>query len=185
MARTRSAYPCLKPWGQQLTKKGKKENYQHLSLLFHGYKQYQLKGKVSSLKCSLFTQTDRPYRDFCASKSADQQALWSSETSIDGFWGWLHNGRFCRVIYLPFIPVPYAWLWSRSSLKNKLFPFRPGLSRSNISKFHWLKIRWRTFPNNIHCNDYDPKIVQCLVRVLNFQSPRLLIQLLHVEELAF
>ena len=57
MAWTHFAYPCLKPWGQQLTKNGKKENYQHLSLLFRGYKHYQLKGEVSSLKSSLFKFT--------------------------------------------------------------------------------------------------------------------------------
>ena len=38
MAGTRSAYPCLKPRGQQLTKNGKNENPKHLSLLFRGYK---------------------------------------------------------------------------------------------------------------------------------------------------
>ena len=54
MSWTRSAYPCLKPQGQQLTKNGKKENYKHLSLLFSGYKHYQMKGKVRSLKCILF-----------------------------------------------------------------------------------------------------------------------------------
>ena len=31
MAWTRTVYPCLKPWGQQLTKIGKKENYKHFS----------------------------------------------------------------------------------------------------------------------------------------------------------
>ena len=38
MAWTSSAYPCLKPWVQQLTKNGKKENYKHLSLLIRGCK---------------------------------------------------------------------------------------------------------------------------------------------------
>ena len=56
MAWARSAYPCLKPRGQQLTKNGKKENYKHLSLLFRSYKHEQLKGEVSSLKCSLFSR---------------------------------------------------------------------------------------------------------------------------------
>ena len=55
MAWTRSAYPCLKPRGQQLTKTGEKENYKQLSLLFRGYKHEQLKGEVSSFKCSLFS----------------------------------------------------------------------------------------------------------------------------------
>ena len=48
MAWTRSAYPCLKPRGQQLTKNGKKENDKHLPLLFRAYKHKQLKGEVSS-----------------------------------------------------------------------------------------------------------------------------------------
>ena len=48
MARTRSAYPCLKPRGQQLTKNGKKTNYKHLSQTLTA------EGEVSSLKCSLF-----------------------------------------------------------------------------------------------------------------------------------
>ena len=56
MAWTRSAYPCLKPREQQLTKNRKKENYKHSSLLFRGYKHQQLKGEVSSLKCSLFNR---------------------------------------------------------------------------------------------------------------------------------
>ena len=55
MVWTHSAYPSLKSQGQQLTRDGEKESYKHLSLLFRGYKQYQLKGEVSSLKCSLFT----------------------------------------------------------------------------------------------------------------------------------
>ena len=55
MVWTNSAYPSLKLRGQQLTKDGEKENYKHLSLLFRGYKHQQLQGKVSSLKCSLFT----------------------------------------------------------------------------------------------------------------------------------
>ena len=56
MAWTRSACPCLKLREQELTKNGKKENYKHLLLLFRGCKHLQLiqKGKVSSLKCSLF-----------------------------------------------------------------------------------------------------------------------------------
>ena len=54
MAWTCSAYPCLKPQGQQLTKNGKKANYKHLSFLFRGYKHSQLKSEVSSLKYSLF-----------------------------------------------------------------------------------------------------------------------------------
>ena len=48
MAWTRSAYPSLKPRGQQLTKNGKTEHYKHYSLLFRGYKHQQLKGEVSS-----------------------------------------------------------------------------------------------------------------------------------------
>ena len=32
----------------------KRENYLHLPLLFRGYQHYQLQGKVSSMKCSLF-----------------------------------------------------------------------------------------------------------------------------------
>ena len=54
MVWTRSAYPSLKSGGQQLTEYGEKENYKHMSLLFRGYKYKQLKGEVSSLKCSLF-----------------------------------------------------------------------------------------------------------------------------------
>ena len=38
MAWTRSACPCLKPRGQQLTKNGKKETCKHSSLLFRSYK---------------------------------------------------------------------------------------------------------------------------------------------------
>ena len=48
MAWTRSAYPCFKPRGQQLTKNEEKENDKHSSLLFRGYKHEQLKGGVSS-----------------------------------------------------------------------------------------------------------------------------------------
>ena len=55
MAWTHSACPSLKLRGQQLTKIGKKAIYKHLSLLFCGYKHEQLKGEVSSLKCSLFS----------------------------------------------------------------------------------------------------------------------------------
>ena len=47
-------YPCLEPRGQQLTKNGEKENNKNLSILYRGNKHYQLKGEVSSLKCSLF-----------------------------------------------------------------------------------------------------------------------------------
>ena len=54
MVWTHSPYPCLKLRGQQLTNTWEKENYKHFSLLIRGYKHQQLKGKVSSLKCSLF-----------------------------------------------------------------------------------------------------------------------------------
>ena len=62
MALRRSAYPCLKPQGQQLTKNGVKENNKYSPLRFRGYKHQQLVGKVSSLKCSLFRWTHRPSR---------------------------------------------------------------------------------------------------------------------------
>ena len=56
MVWTSSACLSLKSRGQQLTKNGKKENCKHYSLLFRGYKHWQLKGEVSSLKCSLLIQ---------------------------------------------------------------------------------------------------------------------------------
>ena len=86
MAWTCSPYPCLKLWGQQLTKNRKKENYKHVSLLFSGYKHQQLKGKASSSKCSLFTHGIRPFRNFKASKSGYQLILCSLVTSCNGLW---------------------------------------------------------------------------------------------------
>ena len=49
-----SACPSLKLRGLQLTKIGKKENDKHTSLLFRGYKHWQLVGEVISFWWSLF-----------------------------------------------------------------------------------------------------------------------------------
>ena len=53
MVWTRSAYPSLNPRVHPLTKKEKKENYKHLSLLFRGYKPQQL-GVKSALSNAVF-----------------------------------------------------------------------------------------------------------------------------------
>ena len=100
MARTRSVYPSLKSRGQQPTKDREKENYKHLSLFFRGNKHYQMKGEVSSLKCSLFRVfvlfaralffaaviPHPPFHNFHASWSGDRVILCSSKMSCLGFW---------------------------------------------------------------------------------------------------
>ena len=45
MVWTHSACSGLKSREQQLTQTGEEENYKHFSLLFRGYKRYQLMGK--------------------------------------------------------------------------------------------------------------------------------------------
>ena len=110
MAWTRSACPCLKSRGQQLTKSGKTENCKLYSLLFRGYKHQQLKGEVSSLKCSLFRQQE--------SVPTDSIAVWNfrragTDSEPVVFWsgigkrvereGWFHpktsSSRMARPVF--------------------------------------------------------------------------------------
>ena len=57
------------------------------------------------LVCTTYTQPDRPFCNFRASKSGDRLLLCSSETSCDGFWGFKVAKRSVgRVQYL-FFPL--------------------------------------------------------------------------------